>query len=61
MINFYNINNSIILFIVLFIIIWIMHKPFDVHNTKLNNFHKWLEIALVIQGLFILNYFLLII
>lgn len=46
---------SIILFIVLFVVIWVMHKPFDVHNTKLNKFHEWLEYILVIQGLIIAN------
>ena len=46
---------SIILFIVLFVIIWVMHKPFDVHNIKLNKFHEWLELALVDQGIIILN------
>ena len=48
---------SIILFVVLFVVIWVMHKPFDVHNTKLKRFHEWLEIALVVQGLIIINYF----
>jgi hypothetical protein len=46
---------SIILFLVLFVVIWVMHKPFDVHNTKLNHFHEWLEFALVVQGLIIAN------
>ncbi|MDY6310032.1 MAG: hypothetical protein SPL73_06345 [Cyanobacteriota bacterium] len=46
---------SIILFAILFVVIWIMHKPFDVHHTKLNNFHKWLEYVLVIQGMIIIN------
>ncbi|WP_372521115.1 hypothetical protein [Candidatus Ruminimicrobiellum ovillum] len=49
---------SIILFVILFVVIWVMHKPFDVHNTKLKRFHEWLEIALVVQGLIIVNYFL---
>ena len=52
---------SIILFIVLFVVIWVMHKPFDVHNTKLNKFHEWLEIALVVQGIIILNHLLMLI
>ena len=52
---------SIILFIVLFVIIWVMHKPFDVHNTKFNKFHEWLEIALIVQGMIIINQLLVII
>jgi hypothetical protein len=34
-----------------------MHKPFDVHhaNPKLNKFHEWLELALVVQGIIIIN------
>ena len=39
---------QIILFIVLFVAIWVMHKPFDVHNTKFNKFHKWLEYVLIL-------------
>lgn len=46
---------SIILFIVLFVVVWIMHKPFDVHNTKMKRFHEWLETALVVQGIIIIN------
>ncbi|MBQ8458630.1 hypothetical protein IJ541_00855 [bacterium] len=46
---------QIILFTVLFVIIWIMHKPFDVHNTKFKKPHEWLEYILVIQGVIILN------
>ena len=52
---------SIILFIILFVVIWVMHKPFNVHNTKLNKFHEWLEIALVVQGMIILNQLLMLI
>ena len=52
---------SIILFIVLFVVIWVMHKPFDVHHTKLNKFHEWLEIAFAIQGMIILNQLLVLI
>ena len=52
---------SIILFVVLFVIIWIMHKPFDIHNTKLNKFHEWLEYILVIQGMVVLNQLLMLI
>lgn len=52
---------SLILFIVLFIVVWIMHKPFDVHSSKtwVNKFHEWLELALVVQGIIIINLFLL--
>ena len=48
---------SVILFAVLFIVIWVMHKPFDIHHAtpKLNRFHEWLELALVVQGMIILN------
>ena len=46
---------KIIFFSILFVIIWIMHKPFDVHKTKLNKFHEWLEHILVIQGVIIIN------
>ena len=48
---------SFVLFILLFVVIWIMHKPFDVHhaNPKLNKFHEWLELALVVQGIIIIN------
>ncbi|MBQ3834259.1 MAG: hypothetical protein II816_01910 [Elusimicrobia bacterium] len=47
---------SIILFVVLFVVIWIMHKPFNVHDTKFKRFHEWLEIALIVQGMIILNH-----
>ena len=48
---------SLILFAELFVIIWLMHRPFDVHHAKpwLNKLHEWLELALVIQGIIILN------
>ena len=48
---------SLILFAVLFVVIWLMHKPFDVHHAKpwLNKLHEWLELALVVQGIIILN------
>ena len=48
---------SLILFAVLFVIIWLMHRPFDVHHAKpwLNKLHEWLELALVVQGIIILN------
>ena len=48
---------SSILFAVLFVVIWVMHKPFDVHHAKpwVNNLHEWLELALVVQGIIILN------
>ena len=48
---------SLILFAVLFVVIWLMHKPFDIHHSKpwLNKLHEWLELALVVQGVIILN------
>ena len=48
---------SLILFAVLFVVIWLMHKPFDVHHARpwLNKLHEWLELALVVQGIIILN------
>ncbi|MBQ7650575.1 MAG: hypothetical protein IJS15_06425 [Victivallales bacterium] len=48
---------SLILFAVLFIVIWVMHKPFDVHHARPwpNKLHEWLELALVVQGIIILN------
>ena len=54
---------SVILFIVLFVVIWIMHKPFNIHNTKLKKFHEWLEISLIVQGIIIINqlYFIILI
>ena len=54
---------SIALFVVLFVIVWIMHKPFDVHSSKtwVNKFHCILEDVLIIQFKIILNeYFKLI-
>ena len=46
-----------ILFVVLFIVVWIMHKPFDIHSSKtwINRFHEWLEYVLVFQGVIIVN------
>lgn len=49
---------SVILFFILFVVVWVMHKPFDVHNTKLKRFHEWLEIALIVQGVIVINIFL---
>ena len=46
---------SIILFVILFIIIWVMHKPFDVHNSRFKKLHEYLEYALIIQGMIVLN------
>ena len=48
---------SIILFVLLFVVIWVMHKPFDVHHAKpwLNKFHEWLELVWVVQGVIVLN------
>ena len=45
-------------FCILFVVVWVMHKPFDVHNTKLKRFHEWLEIALIVQGVIVINIFL---
>lgn len=51
---------SIYLFFVMFVVIWAMHKPFDVHSSKtwINKFHCVLEDALVMQFMIILNEFL---
>ncbi len=51
---------SIALFCIMFVVIWIMHKPFDVHSNKtwLNKFHCILEDALIMQFMIILNEFL---
>lgn len=48
---------QIILFVILFTVVWIMHKPFDVHSskTRINRFHEWLEYILVSQGVIIVN------
>ncbi|MBR4328853.1 MAG: hypothetical protein IKP71_03295 [Candidatus Riflebacteria bacterium] len=46
---------KIIFFSILFAVIWIMHKPFDIHNTKFKRLHEWLEHILIIQGVIILN------
>jgi hypothetical protein len=48
---------QIILFVILFTVVWIMHKPFDVHSSKtwINRFHEWLEYVLVFQGVIIVN------
>ena len=48
---------QIILFVILFTVVWIMHKPFDVHSskTRINRFHEWLEYVLVFQGVIIVN------
>ncbi len=54
---------SITLFVILFIVIWLMHKPFNVHESKtwLYKFHEILEYSLIMQFLIILNeYFKLI-
>ena len=49
--------HQIILFVILFTVVWIMHKPFDVHSSKtwINRFHEWLEHVLVFQGVIIVN------
>ena len=38
-------RSLIALFVVSFVIVWIMHKPFDVHSSKtwVNKFHCILE------------------
>lgn len=48
---------SISLLIILFIVIWVMHKPFNIHAAKpgLNKFHEILEFVLIIQFMIILN------
>jgi len=48
---------QIILFMVLFTVVWIMHKPFDIHSSKTwtNRFHEWLEYVVVFQGVIIVN------
>ena len=46
---------KISLFSILFVIIWIIHKPFNIHNTSFKRFHEWLEYILVIQGVMIIN------
>ncbi|MBR4676079.1 MAG: hypothetical protein IKP00_16600 [Victivallales bacterium] len=48
---------SLLLFAVLFAVIWLMHRPFDVHHARhwLNRLHEWLELALAVQGVIILN------
>ena len=48
---------SIILFIVLFVVIWLMHKPFNIHqsNSFLVKFHEILEMVLVMQLVIIIN------
>jgi hypothetical protein len=51
---------SIALFCIMFVVIWIMHKPFDIHSSKtwVNKFHCILEDALIMQFMIILNEFL---
>ncbi|MCI6259976.1 MAG: hypothetical protein SOV63_09360 [Pyramidobacter porci] len=49
---------SIVLFVVLFVVIWLMHKPFDVHRSPeawLVKLHELLELALIMQFVVILN------
>lgn len=51
-------RTSIILFAVLFVVIWLMHKPFDVHRSPkawLVKLHEHLELVLVMQFMIILN------
>lgn len=49
---------SVILFVVMFVVIWIMRKPFDVHTyptTWVYKLHCLLENALIMQFMIILN------
>lgn len=49
---------SVILFVVLFVVVWLLHKPFDVHanpETWIYKFHCVLENALIMQFMIILN------
>ncbi|WP_424245380.1 hypothetical protein Dip510_000350 [Elusimicrobium posterum] len=49
---------SITLFIILFIATWIMHKPFNIHDTKkkwVNNLHLIFENLIIIQGMILIN------
>lgn len=52
---------QIMLFAFLFVVTAIIHKPFNVHETK-NRFwqvmHPWFEYAVVIQGFIVVNEFL---
>jgi hypothetical protein len=52
---------AIILFVVLFIATFIIHKPLNAHATEnkwVKRAHFWLETAVVIQGMIIINQFL---
>ena len=49
---------SIIIFCVLFVVTFLIHKPFNVHENKkrwVQEIHRYLEITFVMQGLIILN------
>lgn len=48
---------SVALFVTLFAVIWLMHKPFNVHHAKpwLNRLHEYLELALIMQGVVVVN------
>lgn len=49
---------SIIIFVVLFVITFLMHKPFNIHASQkrwIQEIHRYFEIAFVMQGLIILN------
>jgi len=51
-------TTSIIIFAVLFIATFLIHKPFNVHESNkrwVQEIHRYLEIAFVMQGLIILN------
>jgi hypothetical protein len=52
---------QIMFFVFLFAVTAIIHKPLNVHETKkrwLQVTHYWLEYAVVIQGIIIVNEFL---
>lgn len=49
---------AVVIFSVLFIITFLMHKPFNIHAVQkrwVQEIHHYSEIALVMQGLIILN------
>ena len=51
---------SIILFIFLFVVVTLMHKPFNIHENKtwLFKCHEILEWVLIMQFMIVLNEFL---
>lgn len=49
---------SIIIFAIIFVATFLIHKPFTVHSVEkrwVQEIHHYLEIACVVQGLIILN------